>query len=70
MGGVARVRWGGGEEGQEGEEEEEGERGVGLGQEKEGGTFRVPGELLFHTREEAEAHLREALGGGRRGGRG
>ena len=31
---------------------------------KEGGTFRVPGELLFRTREEAEAHLREALGAG------
>ena len=29
--------------------------------EKEGGTFRVPGEHLFRTREEAEAHLREAL---------
>ena len=29
--------------------------------EKDGGTFRVPGELLFHTREEAEARLREAL---------
>ena len=28
---------------------------------KEGGTFRVPGELLFLTKEEAEAHLREAL---------
>ena len=32
--------------------------------EKEGGTFRVPGELLFRTREAAEAHLREALGAG------
>ena len=32
--------------------------------EKEGGTFRVPGELLFRTREEAGAHLREALGAG------
>ena len=29
--------------------------------EKEGGTFRVPGECLFLTREEAETHLREAL---------
>ena len=29
--------------------------------EKEGGTFRVPGVLLCRTREEAEAHLREAL---------
>ena len=28
------------------------------------GTFRVPGELLFCTREEAEAHLREALRAG------
>ena len=32
--------------------------------EKEGGTFRVPGELLFLTREEAKAHLQEALGAG------
>ena len=29
--------------------------------EQEGGTFRVAGEHLFLTREEAEAHLREAL---------
>ena len=29
-----------------------------------GGTFRVAGELLFRTREEAEAHLRVALGEG------
>ena len=31
-------------------------------QEQEGGTFRVAGGLLIRTREEAEAHLREALG--------
>ena len=30
-------------------------------QETEGGTLRVPGELLFRILEEAEAHLREAL---------
>ena len=30
-------------------------------QEKEGGTFWVPWELLFRTREEAEAHIRAAL---------
>ena len=35
--------------------------------EQEGGTFRVAGELLFRTREEAEAHLREALGEGHDG---
>ena len=29
--------------------------------EKEGGTFRVPGELLFCTEEEAQPHLRAAL---------
>ena len=29
--------------------------------EKEGGTFRVRRELVFRTREEADAHLREAL---------
>ena len=49
MGGVTGFQWGGGEEGLE---EEAGERG---------GNFRVPGELPFRTREEAEAHLREAL---------
>ena len=39
---------------------------------KPGGTFRMPGELFFHTREEAEAHLWEALGdnnGDNKGGR-
>ena len=30
---------------------------------KEGGTFWVPGELLFRTREEAQAHLRAAYDG-------
>ena len=29
--------------------------------EKERGTFRVPGELLFRTREEAQAHFQVAL---------
>ena len=37
--------------------------------ENEVGTFRVPGELLFRTREKAKAHLREALGAGDDGGR-
>ena len=57
MAGVAGVQWGGegGEEEEEGEEEEAGERG---------GHLQVLGELLFRTREEAEAHLREALGAG------
>ena len=32
--------------------------------EQEGGTFRVAGELLYRTWEEAEAYLREALGEG------
>ena len=35
--------------------------------EKGGGTFRVPGELIFRTREEAEHHLREALAGDNKG---
>ena len=57
MGGVAGVQWegGGGEEGEEGGEEEA---------EEGGGHLPGPGELLFRTREEAEAHLREALGAG------
>ena len=40
---------------------EGGKKGKKRKREKEGGTFRVPGECLFLTREEAEAHLREAL---------
>ena len=40
---------------------EEGKKGKKRKHEKEGSTFRVPRELLFRTREEAEAHLREAL---------
>ena len=32
--------------------------------EQEGGTYRVAGELLFRTREEAEGRLRGALTGG------
>ena len=47
-----------------GEGGKKGKKGKKRKQEKEGGTFRVPGELLFRTREEAEAHLREALGAG------
>ena len=41
--------------------EEKGKKGKKRKREKEGGTFRVPGELLFRTPEEAEAHLRAAL---------
>ena len=48
LGGVAGVQWGGGEEGKKRKRE------------KEGGAFRVR-EFLFRTREEAEAHLQEAL---------
>ena len=62
MGGVAAVHWGaGGEKGKKGKK-----RKI----RKEGGTFRVPAELLFRTRVEAEAHLREALeeGGDKREG--
>ena len=44
-----------------GEAGEKGRKGKKGKREKEGGTFRVPGELLFRTREEAEAHLRAAL---------
>ena len=40
---------------------ERGKKGKRRKQEKEGGSFRVLGELLFCTREEAEAHLWEAL---------
>ena len=47
-----------------------GKKGKKRKQEKEGGTFRVPGELLFCTREEVEAHLREALGAGDEGDNG
>ena len=49
---------------------EGGKKGKKRKREKEGGTFRVPGELLFLTREEAEAHLREALRGGYNGDEG
>ena len=38
--------------------------------EQEVGTFRVAGELLFRTREEEEAYLREALGEGDNGDNG
>ena len=40
---------------------EGGKKGKKRKREKDRGTFRVPGELLFRTREEAEARLREAL---------
>ena len=48
----------------EGEGGKKGKKGKKRKREKEGGTFRVPGGLLFRTRQEAEAHLREALGAG------
>ena len=59
-------------QGSNGEREggKKGKKGKERRREKEGGTFRVPGELLFRTREEAEAHLREALGAGTRGTKG
>ena len=44
-----------------GEGGEKGKKGKKRKQEKEWGTFRVPGELLFRTPEEAEAQLRAAL---------
>ena len=53
MGGVAGVHRGGGGK--------KGKKGKNRRREKEGGTFRVAGELLFLTREEADAHLRAAL---------
>ena len=41
-----------------------GKKGKKRKQEQEGGTFRVAGELLFLTRDKAEANHREALGEG------
>ena len=49
--------------GSTGEGGEKGQKGKKRKREKEGGTFRVPGELLFRTPEEVEAHLRAALEG-------
>ena len=51
-------------QGSNGEGGKKGKKGKKRKQEQEGGTFRVAGGLLFRTREEAEAHLREALGEG------
>ena len=48
-------------------EGEGGKKGKKRKREKEGGTFRVPGDLLFRSREEAEARVREALGAGDEG---
>ena len=50
--------------GSNGEGGKKGKKGKKRKREQEGGTFRVAGGLLFLTREEAEAHLREALGAG------
>ena len=52
MGGVA---------GSTGERGEKGKKGKKRTREKERGTFRVAGELLFHPPEEAEAPVRAAL---------
>ena len=49
---------------------QKGKKGKKRKQEKEEGTFRVPGGLLFCTREEVEAQLREALGAGDEGDNG
>ena len=54
---LAPGEWWVGSQGSNGEGGKKGKKGK---REKEGG--RVPGELLFRTREEAEARLREALG--------
>ena len=51
----------------EGEGQKKGKKGKKRKQEKEGETFRVPAKLLFCTREQAEAHLQEALGAGNDG---
>ena len=53
--------------GSTGEGGEKGKRGNKRKREKEGGTFRVPGQLLFRTREAAQAHLRGPLEGGTTG---
>ena len=39
---------------------EKGKKGTKRKREKDEGTFRVPDELVFRTREEAEARLQEA----------
>ena len=49
---------------------EGGKKGKKRKREKEGGTFRVPGGLLFRTRQEGEAHLREGLREGDNGDNG
>ena len=51
-------------QGSNGKGVKKGQKGKKRKREPEGGTFRVAGELLFLSREEAEAHLREALGEG------
>ena len=48
-------------QGSNGEGGKKGKKGKKRKWGKEEGTFRVPGELLFRTREEAEAHLRECV---------
>ena len=51
-------------QGSNGEGGKNGKKGEKRKREQEGGTLRVAGELLFPTRPEAEAYLREALGEG------
>ena len=48
-------------QGSDGETGEKGKKLISGKREKEGGTFRMPGELLFLSREEAQARLREVL---------
>ena len=55
-------------QGSNGEGGKKGKKGKKRKREQDGGTFRVAEELLFRTREEAEACLREALGEGDDGG--
>ena len=50
-------------QGDTGKAREKGKKGRKRKPEKEGGSFQVVGELLFHTQEEAEAHLRAPLEG-------
>ena len=51
-------------QGSNGEGGKKGKKGKKRWRKREGGTIRMLGELLFTSREEAEAHIREALGAG------
>ena len=50
-----------GSQGSNGKGGKKGKRGKKRAKQKAGGSFRVRGELLFRTREEAEAHFWAAL---------